>query len=290
MIRLPDENGKQYYMGTFSQNCSDTEGGLVFVAELVPGETDGKVIWWEELNNRHRAGGFNHPGNLRRLGHTVVIAGQNWAGTKASRFAVKNMGADPMNMGNGGEYVLFYDVSNSSTPKYMGKLNSCWKGLEVLTAANDIDDLTLSKVGKYYYLWFNGHKNIGVKCRSEILSPEANWELIEEGKDEGCSPLVFNIDGVQYSGGAKIDGKLFIVTYNKLIFMPDPFTLTGDSGSVARIRVTKTRFQPFSFGTSGSRDGTTYTLNSLSDGKCSIVITDVESHHTINIAEIECSD
>jgi len=115
---LPDANGKRYYMGTYSQNCNDSEGGMVFVCELTPGETIGQVIWCDVLN-RHVAGGYNPPGDLRRIGST----GQNWHGTAAS-LPVKLVEADAMHIGDGGNLVLFYDVSDPARPFYFGKMKT----------------------------------------------------------------------------------------------------------------------------------------------------------------------
>ena len=79
MIRLPDSNGNEYYMGTFSQDCVEDDCGMVFVGEVPPGALLGDVIWMDILNSSHPALAFNHPGDLHRIGDYVIIAGQNWA-------------------------------------------------------------------------------------------------------------------------------------------------------------------------------------------------------------------
>lgn len=53
-------------MGTYSQNVGGSEGGMVFVGRVPPGTSTGDVIWCDVLSDGHLAGGYNHPGDLRR--------------------------------------------------------------------------------------------------------------------------------------------------------------------------------------------------------------------------------
>lgn len=82
-------------------------------------------MWHGELNDHHVTGGFYHPGDLRRYGNIVVITGQNWR--------LPNVFAS-INLGNGAQTVVFYDVHDPSRPKYVGRLsetialsNKSWK-------------------------------------------------------------------------------------------------------------------------------------------------------------------
>jgi hypothetical protein len=290
MLRLPDLNGRQYYMGAFSQNCSDNEGGMVFVGEVISGNS-GKVIWMDELNNRHPAGGYNHPGDLRRIGNVVVIAGQNWDGggikTNSVEGFFKSVGskvgqgvADGMDRGNGNpQNVLFYDVSDPSRPVYMGKINSCWKGNEKYRSPGDIDTLSAAKSGEYYYLSFNG-----IKCRSKFFTPDARWELIEIGDDSGSVPAFFSYNGVNYVGGARVDNGTNVV-YEKLQFSPEQSLLTDQTNKVSRVDITTSVIPKHSF-----PSGATFSLSSFEDEKSYMVITNVESDNQIEIEEIESVD
>jgi uncharacterized protein YuzE len=169
MLRLPDFEGKRYYMGTYSQSVASdgSEGGMVFVGEWDGKSEFGNVTWCDVFNNNHRGGGFNHPGDLRLLDNVVVIAGQNWDNTDYP-FCKK------LHRGNGGQFVLFYDVSKPDSPYYMGKLNSCWKDNVEYKIQGEIDEVSISKSGDYYYLSFNE-----IKCKSKSINPDARWELIE---------------------------------------------------------------------------------------------------------------
>jgi hypothetical protein len=291
MLRLPDSGGKQYYMGTFSQNCSDDEGGMVFVGEVAPASHDGRVIWMDELNNRNQAGGFNHPGDMRRVGNIVVIAGQNWDGGSISKVssaedffktAFSKLGqafADKMRMGNGGQAVLFYDVTNPAKPHYMGRLSSCWKGDQEIESEGDIDTITASKSGDYYYLAFNGSK--GFKCRSKSLEPTVRWEFVEEGNDNGSSPVFFTSGGKEFAGGASLqNGK---VVFDKLCFNNSgDYLLNGSSDQVCRTNVGgAVPIIGSSFG-----DGATFSLSTLPNGQCFVVYANVESDDYVEIEVI----
>ena len=169
VIRLPNDNDNEYYMGTFSQDTNDNEGGLVFVGEVPIGASEGSIIWSDELNNHHDSKGFNHPGDLARLGSVVLIAGQNW---------------NPwwgLDLGNGGQAVLFYDTNEPRQPKYLGKLNQC--GAKLFN--RDIDAIAIGKIGEFYYLSANS-----IHCRSRSLHPDSKWEYIGEGKKYEASPVV----------------------------------------------------------------------------------------------------
>jgi FG-GAP-like repeat/HYR domain len=320
MIRLPDADGIQYYMGTYSQNvaggeaCGDqnslisnsgysdqaNEGGIVFVAKLIPGNTRGQVIWWDILNNAHPAGGFNHPGDLRRVGNTVIIAGQNWCPT-SDKFNnlfdggswenfFKSAGkalAYPFKRGNGGQAVLFYDVSKPNVPAYMGKMNAC---IDVngkkYEATNDIDELTAAKVGEYYYLWFNGYGKSGLACRSKTFRPHDNWELIKVVNDNGLSSISFLQEGKLYSGVAEVRGGY--VRYDRLKFMNNgkwEYRLNELSDSIGREISILPKAFPGLAKDNWVKPG--FSVNSLSDGRSSVVISNVESDGQIEIVETE---
>ena len=287
MLRLPDVGNKQYYMGTFSQNCTNDEGGMVFVGELEKGQTTGKVIWLDELNNSHLAGGYNHPGDLRRIGHIVVIAGQNWDGGTWGDACI----SEPMHRGHGSyQNVLFYDVSDPVKPQYIGKLNSCWRGLENFEVSGDIDDLSAAKSGDWYYLSFNG-----LKCRSKVFYPHAGWELIQLGDDQiFSSPLRFNYGpdmGYYFVGGASAEVEKYTnipVVFDNLVFTPPGrgigpnYNLTPQTTAVTRERELLVLIPKDSL-----PKGATFSCNALAHGRCSIVITNVESDGYIGIQELE---
>jgi hypothetical protein len=280
MIRLEDKDEKRYYMGTFSQNCSDEEGGMVFVAELPYDSESGKVIWCDVLHNNHESGGFNHPGDLRRIEETVVIAGQNWDG---GNFApLSNTFGDEMKEGKGGQAVLFYDVSTPSEPKYMGKLASYKdKDGNDVPIEKDISEIHCggwwSDHSSRYYLSIDGDE---IKLKAEKFTPDAQWVLIESGKDTGGGGSPVSFAGVK--GGARLDGDR--VLFDKLVFYEgnSESNIWRNSDKVKRETVfASNRIPKTSFG-----DGTTFTLNRDRGSNC-IVYANVESDDQIEIEEIE---
>ncbi len=253
----------------------------MFVGELEKEQTGGRIIWVDELNNSHLASGYNHPGDLRRIGHIVVIAGQNWDGGKWADMCF----AEPMYRGLGSyQNVLFYDVSDPAKPRYIGKLNSCWRGLENVEVSGDIDELSAAKSGDYYYLSFNG-----LKCRSKVFYPHAGWELIQLGDDLYSSPLRYTINRSDWQviGGASSDLEVRYpsVVFDKLVFKPSGAqeSLIPETVSVSRIQ----SMTPLPIPKDSLPEGATFSLNSLADGRCSIVITNVESDDYIEIQELE---
>lgn len=191
LIRLPDKDGNEYYMGTYSQDVDGSvEGGMVFVGKVPANGATGDVIWLDEMNNSHIAGGFNHPGDLLRLGSIVIIAGQNWDGGKGK-----------LDRGNGGQAVLFYDVSNPTAPSYIGKLNACHDGNVLKTHRGDIDTIGLSKQGSRYFLDVNEFR-----CEANALHPEAEWKVVPRQKDRWSgAPAKFRNANKTDSGRVLVD-------------------------------------------------------------------------------------
>jgi hypothetical protein len=269
MVRLPDANGNEYYMGTYSQNCSNTEGGLVFVATVKKGEQVGKVIWWDELNNQHEAGGYNHPGDLRRFGNMVVIAGQNWAGGKFANFT-ENFGADKMKQGNGGSQVLFYDVTNPAAPKYVGRLRECKLDGQSVQVTQEIDKISVTKVGDKYFLSFNGFAGGFKTCKCDQLTADGNWELVD-GK-----PYLNGLSNIDYQwNGQTIAGAAASISPTMLMFYGLDNNGTLTEKTVAPVAGT-------SFGS-----GTTVNISALQDGRAAVVYTNVESDGHIEIEVVE---
>lgn len=270
MLRLPDYDGRRYYMGTYSQSVADdgSEGGMVFVGEWDGTSNYGMIIWCDILNNNHLGGGFNHPGDLRLLDNVVVIAGQNWNNKDYP-------GCKKMHRGDGGQYVLFYDVSKPNSPTYIGKLNSCWDGDKEIKISGEIDEVSVSKSGDYYYLSFNG-----IKCKSTSLSPDIKWELIQTGSDTYCDPAYFNYEGALYFGGASVSGRY--VFFNRFEFTPGHNILINDTHSSVRENL-MTAELPWP----NLAEGYTNVLSSFASGKSSVVRADVECDEYIRIEEIE---
>ncbi len=271
MIRLPDYNGKRYYMGTWSGGTVwEGARGAVFVAELDAGQTHGQVIWCDVLNNRHAAGGFNHPGDLRRIGDTVVIAGQNWP---ASWYAQAN---DPMPLGNGGNAVLFYDVRTPTKPIYTGKVGSCWDGSRRRTTG-EVDAITAVKADGRYYMAFSG-----LQCHAPAFSPDVPWEFISTGDLGSPSPVLVNHNGVDVPCVAGVDKATGQVKFERLVF---------NSGTLGNGTTAVTR-QPL-VTTSGAAipnlgSGMTSSVNTLANGDTVLVFANVESDGQIEIAEVDC--
>jgi len=274
MIRLPDANGHQYYMGTYSRSCGPnlltpvSQGGLVFVAKIAPNEDFGEVIWCDELSNNHIAGGFNHPGDLRRIGNIVIIAGQNWDTTKTVKHLIANVG-EPLVCGSGGQGVLFYDVTNPEASKYMGKMHYCRKGEEIIPVSEEIDMVTAVKDGEYYYLSFNG-----IRCRSKFFSPQADWELVRQGdKGNSPSPVHVKCDSDDFVGYA-----YHHVSEFKILFYEFKTDSEFAKTEIENFRQDIKAIQTFS-------EKPTFSLNVLPDGTGYGVYANVESDEYIEIEE-----
>lgn len=273
MIRLPDHNGKRYYMGTWSGgSLIGGARGAVFVAELDPAQNQnhGRVIWCDVLNNRHPAGGFNHPGDLRRIGDTVIIAGQNWPG---NWFAQR---LDPMPLGNGGNAVLFYDVRTPSRPIYTGKVDSCWEGSRRRTTG-EVDSITAVKADGRYCLAFSG-----LKCHAPAFSPHVPWEFISTGDLGSPSPVLVNHNGVDVPCVVDVQSN-GDVQFKRVVF--DSGTLGSGTTSVTT--------QPL-LTTSGAAipnlgGGMTSSVNTLANGDTVLIFANVHSDADIQIGEVLCT-
>jgi hypothetical protein len=291
MIRLPDAKGKQhimqYYMGTFSQSVEGDEGGMVFIGEYNPESNKGEIIWIDVLKNSHPSDGFNHPGDLRRVGDVVIIAGQNWNGDGLGKEIGK--WADHMKLGKGGQAILFYDVSSAVEPKYMGKLTAEMITTDANKINVDISDLTASKVGDYYYLGFEN-----VKCFAKKFSHDAKWTYIPSDDDIVTdNPIEFEFDGRKYIGSASLKNGN-VVSYKELLFTSKASPTDDDWGSELQndcvgVKYSDTIFETIISETPFS-EKSTFSLNPIGNGRSAVVYTDIESDGTINIAEIESID
>jgi hypothetical protein len=261
MVRLEDANGKEYYMGTWSQNVDNSEGGMVFVAEVNKRGTNGKVIWCDILKNTHPAGGYNHPGDLRRVENTVVIAGQNW--NKSYPIGKS------LNMGNGGNNVLLYDVSNPAAPRYTGKINRC----QNIVATGEIDNISAAKINGNYFIAFNGVPGGSVTCKSNQFTANGNWEVVPGANLGGISNIDYLLNGETITGGAKLktlSGSTW-VAFDKL------------NSSGQRIDKIVSPIPRTSLG-----EGTTFNMSALNNGIGAVVYSDVESQDKkVNIEVIE---
>ena len=267
ILRLPDYNGKKYYLGTYSQNCSNNEGGMVFVGELGSG-TSGKIIWIDELNNKHSSGGFNHPGDIRMIENVVLIAGQNWNGDGIGK--VGTVIGDTFDKCYGdNQAILFYDVSNPSKPKYMGKVEAYYQNNSSKKFSSDISSLQVVKRDDGYHIWVNGIEgDLGLRLYSKTLSPDAKWEWEKNASVISASTVYFNhpngdsgyaITQVNDDG----DGKW--LKYGSNI------------GKAYYERVPET-----SFG-----DGTTLNVTTQKNGRSYLIYGNVESDSKIEIEEVE---
>ncbi|MEL6831608.1 MAG: hypothetical protein AAFP77_01390 [Bacteroidota bacterium] len=320
ILRLPNANGKQYYMGTFSQNVSggttgentivkkddDQEvtntGGMVFIAECDEGTTQGSVIWVDVLHNGHQAGGINHPGDIRLIENVAVIAGQNWPtdefepGLKTAINAwyatqpetkvrawvdgkpiyIRNPNDIPdikeLTQGNGGNAVLFYDVSNRAEPRYMGKLDSCEKDGTTYKIENDIDKLQIEKRRDgYYYLYTNAKTNGDWLLKSQTLSPDATWILHGEPTNIPSRPSVHYYDGATRNHCS---------AYARIIEEGRETAWLEYQTPDKDYRLDFVRIPKTSFG-----DGTTMNLTTRPNGISVLVYGDVESDDEIAIEE-----
>lgn len=181
IVRLPNSGGHEYYMGTWSQDCGKDEGGMIFVVKVSRGGSSGEIVWFLELDDSDEEGkgiyGINHPGDIRRWGDLVAIAGQNWDG-----------GDGVLKEGNGGNAVLLFNVSNPASPRFLSKEN------HNDTRDRDIDALALTQFsdGKYR-LWYNGNKTGSMTCES---SDGKSWTCRSGSESFNRDPML----PVEYNG------------------------------------------------------------------------------------------
>ncbi|NEP00553.1 MAG: hypothetical protein F6K58_18145 [Symploca sp. SIO2E9] len=273
MIKLPDANGKQYYMGTYSQNHSDSEGGMVFVAEVSSGNT-GDVIWIDELTAEHLSGGYNHPGDLHKIGNYVIVAGQNWSECIQDSFfgCLLHTQSFILTKRSDLQNVLFYDVVNPAKPKYIGQLNRCLEGNDYRQFGSDsqeIDTISVAHSNGYYYLSF-GRGEDGLKCRSTTFDPNAQWEVIDKTGDSGDSPAYFYYGGKSYVGKASFDGTN--VVFKKFRFrQEDTNRLTENTNAADMEEVVTEKTSPMGYWANH------YSVSSLPDGSYCVLSTKVVS-------------
>ena len=180
--------------------------------------------------------------------------------------------------------------------------------MKVRGADGEIDSITLSKSGEYYYMAFNG-----IKCRAKALHPAARWEFVEANYDDHFSiPARYTTNGTEHVGGVRIEenGRTYEgcnyrtfngVTYcepatfkeYELIFDELTFdtgkTLTKQSQGANRHDVdTRTMTHNATLMNTG---GTTFNMTTMSNGKSYIVLTggssDANQRDQFRIQEIE---
>jgi len=156
-----------------------------------------------------------------------------------------------------------------------------------VVVSGEIDTLTASRVGEHYYLAFGG-KN-GLKCRSRAFAPDARWELVEEGKDNGSCPVFYSLDGKSRAGGAKWEEPFEIlgiapwVHYDEIAFGDDP-----QKAWPVPLRRSVRMASPVPKHSFGS--GTTFNLGTLPGGKTFGIYANVESRTKIELEEIESDE
>ena len=128
MVRLPNKDGRAYFMVAMSNSSADLDRADGFLAvfrmdqdaydpatDLVkdtPG-TDGEYVWSLPFNDASAIGDWNHPGKMDVLGDVLVVAGEQWE----SAFCDSRPGTDL-------DAVLFFDVRDPASPKFWGKLTA----------------------------------------------------------------------------------------------------------------------------------------------------------------------
>ena len=137
---LPSKgDGKIYFAVPHSQ---DYYGSLLIYAvdarpapnEHLMVETSqkpGKAVYFERYDQCHKAGAYNHPGDVAVVGRTMYIAAQNWDGGEGANLDTKFMGTLKTGIGcrlkrdddRPTDAILFYDVTDPAAPKYSGKID-----------------------------------------------------------------------------------------------------------------------------------------------------------------------
>jgi hypothetical protein len=196
MVRLPNKNGRAYFMASQSNSSDDmdrAEGYItVFrmdedaydpVTDLMidtPG-TDGEYIWSQYYNSASPIGDWNHPGKMAVLGNVLVLAAEQWG----SKFCDARPAVDD-------DAVVFYDVRDPENPKYWGKLSARELQVDVQEAERYsqrtinrrvINTVSLDKIGNDIILTVGGNKGKKVhKARNGVVTPNLQgWDLIGTG-------------------------------------------------------------------------------------------------------------
>jgi hypothetical protein len=91
----------------------------------------GEAVYYERYDRCHKAGAYNHPGDVAVVGRTMYIAAQNWDGGEGANLDMKKLGTLKTGIGcrlkrdddRPTDAILFYDVTNPAAPKYSGKID-----------------------------------------------------------------------------------------------------------------------------------------------------------------------
>jgi hypothetical protein len=138
MVRLPNKDGRAYFMVSQSRGHNGSlflletfPGRLDQVTDLIlpdPGKSIGRVIWEEVFTGDSNGktnpiGNWNHPGKMHLIGGVLVVAAQNWSEGMGVDVCTGDSG-NPYLRGTSEDAVLFFDVRDSSSPKYWGKMTA----------------------------------------------------------------------------------------------------------------------------------------------------------------------
>lgn len=143
----------------------------------------------------------------------MVIAGQNFAP------ATNNIPfIDKMNPGNGGQAVLFYDVSNSAAPMYAGRVRRFFspqsgRFMSIDARGDGIDEISVQRHDNgSYRLSFNSVRNgTGhVTVEAPTLSASAVWRVVSEDTMGNSNPFVHGAHGTRYA--ADLHGRVIRYT------------------------------------------------------------------------------
>ena len=201
LVRLPNKNGRAYFMTTMSATSADLDrsNGALLVFRMdedaydaetdliidTPG-TDGEYIWSRHFNSSSPIGDWNQPGKIDVLDGIAVIAASNWQ----SAYCDARPGVDE-------DAVLFYDVRDPEDPKYWGRLTAGELVVAKVDAASlgvprdlgknrrVINSVALSKVGSAILLTAGSH---GTKRLSGARAP--NSLVIFKAKNGWISPNI----------------------------------------------------------------------------------------------------
>ena len=171
VVRLPNKDGRAYFMVSQSRahngylSVLETDLGAVdpatdLLVALDNRGTTGRYIWQDVYTGERNGtfnpiGNWNHPGKMSVVGGVLVVAAQNW--DESNPFCQYAPGTST-------DAVLFYDVRDPESPRYMGAITADDLGVD------EVANLELIRTPDDQYLLQAG----GGDSKTTWIAPQLN--------------------------------------------------------------------------------------------------------------------
>lgn len=237
VIRLPnDARGNAYFMVSQSREhngyltllkvdsskVSKTTDAILSEAGAVAGSAVWQEVYTGEFNGSiNPTGNWNHPGKMSLIDGVLAVAAQNWHLDEGRMFAC---GYRYITAGTSEDKVLFYDVRDVTSPRYIGGMTAGQLGAKNRELATV--ELAYDPAANKYLLVAGGDKVYPV-LSADILNPSFNaWSPVPRGVTfSGQHGLAFDatVDGANrlwYFDASRSKGQFSFVGFAYLPAAP----------------------------------------------------------------------